>query len=160
MKTESDVPSNISHLACENTLTRNLAWCQPSSFNVTFTIIAIINSIQSHVHYHHHNYSSQVISTYFLNMSMLSKLLGRLVAKQLIDCLQSAKLFSLYHSAYRMNHSMETLFSTFYPRSWQQLIEVTSQHSFCSIYWLRSIRSIMKLCSDVWIFHTVSPDVH
>ena len=39
---------------------------------------------------------------------MLSKLLERLVAKQLIDCQKSAKLFPLYQSAYRSNHSTET----------------------------------------------------
>jgi len=43
-----------------------------------------------------------------LYLSVLSKLLKRLVAKQLIDYLKSAKLFPLYQSAYRMNHLRET----------------------------------------------------
>jgi hypothetical protein len=42
------------------------------------------------------------------NLSVLSKLLERLVATQLIDYLKSAQLFPLYQSAYRMNHSTET----------------------------------------------------
>ena len=42
------------------------------------------------------------------NLSVLSKLLERLVAQQLIDYLKSSKLFLLYQSAYRLNHSTET----------------------------------------------------
>jgi len=42
------------------------------------------------------------------NLSVLSKLLERLVAKQLIDYLKSAQLFPLYQSACRSNHSTET----------------------------------------------------
>jgi len=43
------------------------------------------------------------------NLSVISKLLERLVAKQLIDYPKFAKLFPLYlQSAYRMNHSTET----------------------------------------------------
>jgi len=42
------------------------------------------------------------------NLSVLSKLLERLVAKQLIDYLKSAELFPSYQSAYRINHSTET----------------------------------------------------
>ena len=42
------------------------------------------------------------------NMSVLSKLLERLVAQQLIDYLESSKLYPLYQSAYRLSHSTET----------------------------------------------------
>jgi len=42
------------------------------------------------------------------NVSVLPKLLERLVAKLFIKYLKSAKLFPLYQSAYRMNHSTET----------------------------------------------------
>ena len=42
------------------------------------------------------------------NLSVLSKLLERLVAMQLIDYLKSAKLFPLYQSMYRSNHLTET----------------------------------------------------
>ena len=42
------------------------------------------------------------------NLSVLSKLLERLVARQLVDYLKSAELFPLYQSAYRLNHSTET----------------------------------------------------
>jgi len=42
------------------------------------------------------------------SLLVLSKLLERLVAKQLIDYLKSAKLFPLYQSAYRMYKQTET----------------------------------------------------
>jgi len=69
--------------------------------------------------------------------------------------------YSLYYTSLPIEWTIwrRPLFCTFYPRSWQQLIEVTSQQSFCSIYRLRSLRSITTFCSNVWKFHMVSPDV-
>jgi len=60
------------------------------------------------------------------NLSVLTKLLECLVAKQLIDYLKSAKLFTLYQSAYRINHLTKTAVLHVLSEILKQLIEVTS----------------------------------
>jgi len=89
-----------------------------------------------------------------------SKLFERLVAKQLIDYLKSAKLFPLYQSAYRMNHSTET--AVLHVLS--EILTAADRGDFSALVLLDLSaafdRSIMKFCSKVWMFHTVSPDVH
>jgi len=42
------------------------------------------------------------------NLSVLSKLLGRIIARQLIDCLKSSMPLPRLQSAYRAQHSTET----------------------------------------------------
>jgi len=91
-------------------------------------------------------------------LSVLSEFLERLVAKQLIDYLKSAKLFPLYQSAYRMNHSTET--AVLHVPS--EILTAANRGDFSALVLLdlSAVRSITKFCSDVWIFHMVSPDVH
>jgi len=94
------------------------------------------------------------------NVSVLFKLLERLVAKQLIDYLKSAKLFPLYQSAYRMNHSTET--AVLHVVS--EILTAANRGDFLALVLLDLSAAFdtadHEFCSNVCIFHTVSPDVH
>ena len=90
------------------------------------------------------------------NLSVLSKLLERLVAQQLIGYLKSSKLFPPYQSAYRLNHSTETAVL-------HVLAEIltAADRGDLSALVLRDLSAAFDTVDhDVMFKRLVSPDVH